>query len=161
MFHVQRRPVTKLLKSCVVNLKLPPFHSSWVRRAPLWTGHSSPVTDPGPESLRGYGLLNKLNPINEHVVDFGNLNFDFSQLSPQDMPDISNKLSNKNEFILAKMCSQLSNFVKTATDKGYVSLILGGDHSIAVGSVIGTCNAERFKDNDVSLVSLYDGFCYN
>lgn len=155
MFHLQRRFTTKLLQLRPPDLSLLNFYSIGVIGAPFWKGQSHPGTDVGPDVLRGYGLLTKLDRIQENVVDFGNLHFGLAHVPLHELIDSSVKLSNKNEFMLAQMCAHLSHFVQTTLDKGFVSLILGGDHSIAVGSVIGTCNAQRYQDKDISVVNLF------
>lgn len=153
MFHLQRKAYSRLLCSVATDFQWAHTYSVAVVGAPFWNGQFKPGTEQGPDSLRGFGLLNKLNQIQENVVDFGNLNFGLSEFLPRDIPESTSPLVNKNEFLLARMCSQLSRFVATSIEQGHVPLILGGDHSIAVGSVLGTCNAPQFREQDISLVS--------
>lgn len=123
--------------------------------APWWNGQKKMGTELGPDTLRAYGLLKRLIAIQKDVVDFGNLNFDLqNSATPDQLIDSSVQLSSKNEFLASQMNRTLSSYVQSLVSKGYVSLVLGGDHSIAAGSVIGTCGAKKQLGADISLVCL-------
>lgn len=121
--------------------------------APYWRGQSKFGTELGPDALRAFGLLNKLTDIHQsNVIDLGNLHFgpDSNLELPQSWP--SDSTNNKDAYLLAQMVKQLSSCVSTCTDSEYLPLVLGGDHSIAVGSVLGTCAAKRLQGQDISLL---------
>jgi len=106
--------------------------------SPFWAVQTHLGTEAAPDALRGAGLLNKLQLIQPNLVDFGNLHFGLAHARSGEIMPADVKLQNRNEFALAQMCGQLSHFVSAAVRKGFVPLTLGGDHSIAVGSVMGT-----------------------
>ncbi|OTF73823.1 hypothetical protein BLA29_014233 [Euroglyphus maynei] len=66
-----------------------------------------------------------------------------------------NQWKNPNEFNLWRLCQKLSKCIENLSQNGFVPLILGGDHSIAVGSIIGTQRASINNGNDLSLVRFY------
>ena len=138
-----------------INRHVSSLPSIGVIGVPYWNGQRKPGVELAPDALRGYGLLHKLNVINPNVVDFGNLNFDILPNDQTGLIDSSTTVHNKNEFIFARMCTRLSQMVQDVTEKGFVPLILGGDHSMAVGSVFGSFNAKREPDVDMSVVSIY------
>lgn len=134
------------------NAKAPP--SVAVVGAPFWNGQSKFGTELGPDALRAFGLLNKLTAIHpSNVIDLGNLHFgpdDANLQLPLSWP--SDTTYNKDAYLLAQMVKRLSSCVSSCIDSQYLPLVLGGDHSIAVGSVLGTCAAKRLEGQDISLL---------
>ena len=121
---------------------------------PFWYGQSRLGTNMAPEILRSKGLIDKLSAQfgQNRVVDFGNISLEI------DSNEISkNQWKNPNEFNLWKLSEKSSKFIENLIKNDYVPLILGGDHSIAVGSVMGTKQALINKGNneDLSLVRFF------
>lgn len=133
------------------NIKAPP--SVAVVGAPFWKGQSKFGTELGPDALRAFELLNKLTAIHQsNVIDLGNLHFgpDSNLQLPRSWP--SGTTNNIDAYQLAQMVKGLSSCVSTCIDNEYFPLVLGGDHSIAVGSVLGTCAAKRLQGQEISLL---------
>lgn len=97
--------------------------------APLDMGASLRGCRLGPEAIRLAGIVKRLENIGYNVKDCGNL-------------QVSNHLgleraeNNLNHLDIVKKANQdLYEAVKGEIDKGQFPLILGGDHSIAIGSI--------------------------
>ncbi|XP_046918479.2 arginase [Dermatophagoides farinae] len=115
---------------------------------PFWYGQSKLGTNQAPETLRSKGLIDKLSTCfgQNHVIDFGNISL---EIAPNELILNDNQWKNPNEFNLWRICQKSSQCIENLVKNGYVPLILGGDHSIAVGSVMGT---QRALANDLSLI---------
>lgn len=93
-------------------------------------------TDRGPELLRKAGLVENLKSIGWTVSDHGDLDFNSLKESiPRDSHSPSK--SAKNSQLVGMGCKMLCDTVQDAIAKNTFPLILGGDHSIAAGSVAG------------------------
>lgn len=114
---------------------------------PFWTGQSKMGTELAPDHLRAFGLMRKLNDISRNVIDYGNLHFDTANPIPYEY----RKINNRNEWMCRQMHNKLCDFVREMhwQEENSVAVVVGGDHSIAIGSVNGTCAA---LDTDISLV---------
>src|SRR6185436_18412470 len=77
------------------------------------------------------------------VNDLGDMRLE----RPQTLPEIDDKLKYVRE--ISNACEQLANYVETILEGGQFPIILGGDHSIAIGSFAGV--AAHFKKQDQTL----------
>ncbi|XP_012660141.1 arginase-1-like [Otolemur garnettii] len=84
----------------------------------------------GPAALRKAGLLEKLKEQGCDVRDYGDLVFD-------DIPDDSPFGIVKNPRSVGRAGEQLASKAAEVEQNGRVSLVLGGDHSLAIGSISG------------------------
>lgn len=96
-------------------------------------------TDSGPLLLRKGGLLNRLSSLGWRVEDSPDLDFDSlthttTASSSSSLPPSWNA---KNAEIVGQGCEQLSEIVCEKMKQGRFPLILGGDHSIGIGSLAG------------------------
>lgn len=88
----------------------------------------------GPDSLRDNGLIERLKKQNVEISDSGDIcNDDNIVCTP-------NK-ELKNYEKIADFCERLANVVCTSFNEGYFPLVLGGDHSLGIGSVCGAARA--------------------
>lgn len=93
--------------------------------------------DMGPSAIRYAGLERKLEALGHHVEDLGNVT-----VPTPEMHTVTNeKLKYLNE--VGQVCSELFEQVKGVMEQGQVPIILGGDHSISIGSVAGVAAANR------------------
>lgn len=89
--------------------------------------------DMGPSAIRYAGVIERLENLGYEVADKGNV-----QLSVTSEGYTENeKLLNLNEVI--NISSQLSNEVENVLNEKRFPLVLGGDHSIAIGTLAGLC----------------------
>lgn len=118
-----------------------PFMSKTVRviGCPLDLGASRRGTDMGPSAIRAALLHTRIRELGYEVEDAGNVH------APQMEENISRDsadLKFKNEILHA--CKHLADKVEEAVKDGAVPLVLGGDHSIAIGTQAGL--ARHSKD---------------
>jgi len=105
--------------------------------APMTYGQPFVGTDSGPMLLREAGLLSNLSALGWRVEDLADLDF-----------EPSGKNSRKDHLPNAKNCAlvgegtrKLADTVEQTLKNGRFPLILGGDHSIAIGSLAGVLRA--------------------
>jgi arginase len=100
-------------------------------RAPMTYGQPFVGTDTGPEMLREKGLRQKLTKLGWRVEDTPDLNFDAESLLQKSNDNESNALLRDPPN--AKNCA----LVESKLQAGFFPLIIGGDHSIGIGSLTG------------------------
>ncbi|KAL4640134.1 arginase-1-like [Arapaima gigas] len=105
-------------------------HSVGVVGAPFWKGQPKDGVEKGPDFIRGAGLVEKLRKQGCTVKDYGNVTFqDVSNDSPV------GKVQRPQTVGLANQ--RLADVVKAIKNDGYICVMLGGDHSLAIGSIVG------------------------
>lgn len=115
---------------------------------PMDLGASRRGVDMGPSALRVAGLQARLKQLGRQVEDVGNV----TVAQPEGQP-----YGEKNAKYLGEIsetCKRLSGMVGEALDKGFLPLVLGGDHSIAVGTVAGVAGHFRKESKGVGLIWL-------
>lgn len=106
--------------------------------APSDLGQGRRGVDMGPSAIRYAGLREKLRNLGCQVQDLGNID-----VPMQEMHTVKDeKLKYLDEVI--KVSKALYQSVKSVVDEGHVPIILGGDHSISIGSVAGI--ASKYKN---------------
>src|ERR671932_819210 len=105
--------------------------------APCGFGASVAGVDLGPAAMRVAGLRQRVAQLGYEVRDLGDLRFE----CPTEPPAHGEKLRYLREIKSA--CVQLAEDVKTALRGGELPIVLGGDHSIAIGSVAGVSSFFR------------------
>src|ERR1700675_2870208 len=116
---------------------------------PMDLGASRRGVDMGPSALRVAGLQARIKQLGLQVEDIGNI----SVKQPEEMP-IGEKRAKYVEEI-TDTCKDLGTAVEKAIEEGWLPLVLGGDHSIAAGSVGGV--AAHFKKQKNQIGSLWRG----
>ena len=96
---------------------------------PLDLGAGRRGVDMGPSAVRIAGLGEQLATLGRTVVDKGNL--------PAPIPEQKRPADRRKKYIrdIAKICTRLYELSSKSLDAGALPLVLGGDHSIAAGSV--------------------------
>jgi arginase len=102
--------------------------------------------DMGPSAVRLAGLNDKLATIGYEVQDLGNV------AVPQ--PESVAVGPHKARFLqpIAETCTRLAERVETAADQGHFPIVLGGDHSIAAGTVSGMARSLHKKRQKLGLI---------
>ncbi len=95
---------------------------------PLDLGQDLRGVDVGPSALRYAGLADRLEQIGHKVTDYGNI--------PTALPSTLAKSEDYVESI-QHTCNILYHEVQQALARGEFPLVMGGDHSIAIGSIGG------------------------
>lgn len=105
--------------------------------APMDLGADRRGVDMGPSAIRYGGLSDQLEEIGHSCSDSG----DLTVPRPEGRdPDASNQLGGTAKYLEETMtvCRRLANRVATIRDDGKFPLVLGGDHSIAIGTANGS-----------------------
>jgi arginase len=114
--------------------------------APMDLGAGRRGVDMGPSALRLAGLNEKLASLGYEIEDLGNVRVDQPESSPvghehaRYLPQI------------AHTCSRLCEMVEHAAAESKVPLVLGGDHSVAIGTVAGMSSHFRKKAQKIGLI---------
>jgi arginase len=98
---------------------------------PMDLGQNRRGVDMGPSAIRYAGLEQRLKSLNLDVVDTG----DIEVSSDKGNGNEDTNLKNLNEVIITS--DNLSKKVSEVTSEGSFPLVLGGDHSIAIGTLAG------------------------
>src|SRR5665213_1835585 len=99
--------------------------------APMDLGAGRRGVDMGPSALRLANLNEKLSSLGYEVEDLGNVRVDQPEASP-----VGHEHARYLQQI-AHTCERLMEMVEHAADQSKVPLVLGGDHSIAIGTIAG------------------------
>ncbi|HSE33990.1 MAG TPA: arginase [Pyrinomonadaceae bacterium] len=113
---------------------------------PLGYGASMAGVDMGPAALRVARLNQRINNLGYSVRDLGDLHLD----RPQVIPQPQDRLKYLNEIHNA--CEQLARNVEEIMEAGEFPIILGGDHSIAIGSFAGMSAYYRKRNETLGLI---------
>jgi len=114
--------------------------------APMDLGAGRRGVDMGPSAMRLAGLNEKLASLGYEVEDFGNISVE----QPENLP-----MGAANARYLpqiAQTCARLAEMVRKTVDEECVPLVLGGDHSVAMGTVAGVSSHFRQRDEKIGLI---------
>ena len=102
--------------------------------------------DMGPSAFRIAGLAERLTALGVTVVDDGDL------VAP--IPEVKSFGDPAKKYIreIARVCEKLYKTSLTALEKGALPLVLGGDHSLAAGSVAATAEFVRRESKPIGLI---------
>lgn len=115
---------------------------------PLAFGQSMLGVELGPAATRVAGLVSKIGNLGYEVDDRGDLRVE----RPKTYPREGEKLKYLNEVFAT--CTELAAETETIVDAGELPLTIGGDHSIAIGSLSGIAKAFRKRDETLGLIYL-------
>ena len=113
---------------------------------PLGYGASMAGVDIGPAALRVARLNQRIARLGYSVHDLGDMRLE----RPQTFPEADEKLKYVRE--ISNACEQLASEVEAILNSDQLPLILGGDHSIAIGSFSGVASYYRKKQQTLGLI---------
>ena len=113
---------------------------------PLHFGQSMAGVDLGPGAMRVAGLTDRIGKLGYEVNDRGDLPIE----RPLSVPAAGEKLKYLAEIHAA--CERLAEWVEKIVDAGELPITIGGDHSIAIGSLAGVAKAFRKRDERLGLI---------
>ena len=121
----------------------PPIHIIGV---PLDLGGNRRGVDMGPSALRIAGIGPRLAALGREVVDRGNV------ASP--VPETRARGHQRKKFMpeIARVCRQVYRTARASHDDGALPVVLGGDHSVAVGSVAAAAAGQRARGQSLGLL---------
>lgn len=113
---------------------------------PLGYGASMAGVDIGPAALRVARLNQRISRLGYSVHDLGDLRLE----RPQTIPPDGEKLKYVRE--ISSACEQLASEVEAILGADQLPLILGGDHSIAIGSFAGAASYYKKQNQTLGLI---------
>ena len=110
---------------------------------PMDLGAGRRGVDMGPSALRIAGVGDKLSALGYNVIDAGDINIK--------NPEVAQVQDPKLRYLaeIASACTDLAGAVESSLDKDEFPIILGGDHSMAIGTIAGI--AAHCKKNNKRL----------
>lgn len=111
---------------------------------PLFYGCDKPGVEKGPEELRKNNLIDIFKE-NHDVYDLGDV--DVEKANAEDKFLSNSKLKYLDQVVSAN--NGLATKVLTALENDTLPFIVGGDHSLALGSIAG---ASKFLGNDLAVI---------
>src|SRR5215475_15739094 len=116
--------------------------------APLDLGQDRRGVDMGPSAVRVANLHGRITELGYGVEDWGNIPVEQKESWPEGDPHA------KYLAQIAAACDVLAGRVEEAFQGGRIPLVLGGDHSVAVGTVSGVSRYFRKRSESVGLIWL-------
>lgn len=109
-------------------------HKVAIIGVPMDLGANRRGVDMGPSAIRAADLNRRVLALGFEVKDYGDMDVPIPESLVVQHP--------KKKFVheIALSCDKLKGIVKEAKKEGRTPIVLGGDHSIAVGSVSGTAD---------------------
>jgi len=102
----------------------------------------------GPSAVRVANLNARVASLGYSVEDRGNVPVDQPEASPEGHP--------RAKYLpqIATTCERLAHSVEQSLEAGSVPVVLGGDHSVAVGTVSGVSHHYRKQNQPIGLIWL-------
>src|SRR5271156_143801 len=113
---------------------------------PLDLGQSRRGVDMGPSAVRVAGLEARLEAIGHIVEDAGNI--------AVAIPEQKKEGAANSKYLkeITATCVKSADLVLKTLEAGKIPLILGGDHSVAAGTVSGVAEFYRRKNQKIGLI---------
>src|SRR5271165_6093948 len=113
---------------------------------PLDMGASRRGVDMGPSAMRVAGLQARLEALGHRVTDAGNIRVE--------VPETQAYGAENARYLtqIAEICTRTSDAVLKTLEDGMTPLVLGGDHSIAAGSISGVSHFYRRRNQTIGVV---------
>ena len=115
---------------------------------PLSFGQSKGGVHLGPAAIRVAGLAQRISGLGYEVNDRGDIPIERSH----SLPGFDDKLKFITEIHDA--CERLASEIERIADAGELPITIGGDHSIAIGSLAGVVKSFRKREQRLGLVYL-------
>ncbi|XP_063039569.1 arginase-2, mitochondrial [Engraulis encrasicolus] len=125
-----RGTLSTFLKTQLQACQISRAHSVAIIGAPFSKGQKRRGVEHGPKAIRDAGLIERLSNLDYPIHDFGDLNF---QHPEKDEPYMHVPYPRT----VGRANKLLAGAVSSAIGAGHTSIMLGGDHSLAIGSVEG------------------------
>jgi len=115
---------------------------------PMDLGASRRGVDMGPSALRVAGLQARLKQLGRQVEDIGNV--------PVRQPEEQHYGEKNAKYLeeIAETCKGIAEIVRKTLEEDQMPLVLGGDHSIAVGTAAGVSSYFQKQSKRVGMIWL-------
>ena len=110
---------------------------------PLDLGQGRRGVDMGPSAVRAAGLNSALKSLGHQVEDLGNIPVKIPEMQP--FGDRHAKYLNE----IAETCQDVAHRNYQALEAGYFPISLGGDHSVAIGTIAGAAKFHNDRGQDI------------
>lgn len=112
---------------------------------PMDLGAGRRGVDMGPSALRYAGLDQKVQALGHTWEDGGDVSVPIPERRDRDQ---------KPRFLkeITRVCQRLAHRVEHTLAEGSMPLVIGGDHSMAIGTITGVASHFRKKDEKVGLI---------
>lgn len=113
---------------------------------PLDLGSNRRGVDMGPSAMRIAGISERLKHIGHEVIDRGDV--------PIIIPEVQKVENPKLRYLpeITKAATSLADDVTEVLENGSFPLVLGGDHSIAIGTISGVARYFRKENQRIGVV---------
>ena len=113
---------------------------------PLDMGASRRGVDMGPSAVRVAGLEARLEALGHRVTDSGNIRVEIAETQAAG--------DDKARYLkqIAETCTRTGEAVLKTLEEGMTPLVLGGDHSLAAGSISGVSEFYRRQGQKIGLL---------
>jgi arginase len=113
---------------------------------PLDLGGGRRGVDMGPSAFRIAGLGERLTRLGYPITDRGDL--------PVPIPETRHEGDTRKRYVddIATVCTALFEVARKALNEGALPIVLGGDHSLAAGSVAATAAFARDRGGRIGLI---------
>lgn len=110
---------------------------------PIDLGADRRGVDMGPSAIRYAGLQSKLINMGIEVFDWGNVNVP--------VPESRQVVDERKKYLpeILETSEQVASIVTTSIESGFFPLVIGGDHSLSIGTIAG---ASRAFNNNIGLI---------
>lgn len=129
-------------------LSVVPSRSLRIIGVPLDLGQTRRGVDMGPSAIRAAELQKRLRLLDFRVEDVGNI--------AVAIPETQRFGDRRNRYLgeIAAVCRETAEKVRLALAAGRIPLVLGGDHSIAIGTVAGLSHYYSRRPKSFGLIWL-------
>jgi arginase len=113
---------------------------------PMDLGAGRRGVDMGPSAIRIAGIAERLRTLGHTVVDEGDI--------PTKVPELQRIQNEKLKYLpeVVRSCTLLAAKVEKVTRAGEIPLVLGGDHSVAMGTIAGVAAHARRSNKKVGVL---------
>ncbi|MBZ5541195.1 MAG: arginase [Acidobacteriia bacterium] len=123
-------------------------HKIRIIGVPMDLGASRRGVDMGPSALRVAGLQARIKQLGDQVEDMGNIAV--KQAEEQHYGEKRAKYLTE----ISETCKELAATVQKTLEEGLLPVVLGGDHSIAVGTLSGVSAHYRKQEKNIGYIWL-------
>jgi arginase len=113
---------------------------------PLDLGQSRRGVDMGPSAVRVAGLEARLEELGHVVEDAGNIDVAIAEQKQEGDPHA------KYLKEITAICTKNAELVLETLESGKIPIVLGGDHSVAAGTVAGVAEFYRRQNQKIGLI---------
>src|SRR5947209_3063057 len=125
-----------------------PAHQIAIIGAPLDLGQDRRGVDMGPSAIRVANLFSRVKSLGYEVIEMGNVAVEQAEAWPSG--------DDRAKYLpqIAATCTDLAMKVHGALSEGQTPVVMGGDHSVAVGTVGGVSKFYRERGEGIGLIWL-------